>query len=393
MVNREIYLNNAATAWPRAPGVTDAVAHVLSAIPDNPGRSENISSCNPRYERDLSGECRKHLAAMLAVPDENRIVLCSNATHALNLALLGQSWKKGMRVITSVTEHNSVLRPLAHLKKKNGFDLNSVGLDRNGALDTGAFDAALECNADLVVLNHASNVTGRIQDVRPLFARAHEHGAVTLLDASQTLGHIPVHPESLGADLVAFTGHKALRGPPGTGGLYVSPAVELEQVFVGGTGVRSDLEFHPPEMPMRLEAGTPNLPAFAGLAAALRWHEEAGSIFQEKEQAVARLLYDGLEGIDGVQIMDLDRQAGRVPIVSFRVSGWTVSDCGYALANSFGIICRTGLHCAPLIHTAIGSAPDGTIRFSPSGCTSEEEIDAVLEAVKTLAGSRVLSGK
>lgn len=393
MAGREIYLNNAATAWPRAPGVADAVAHLLSVIPDNPGRGENVSSCNPLHEQDPPGECRKHLASMLAVPDGNRIVLCSNATHALNLALLGQSWKKGMRVITSVTEHNSVLRPLAHLKKKYGFDLIIIGLDRSRALDTGAFDSALDGGADLVVVNHASNVTGRIQDVRPLFARAHEHGAVTLLDASQTLGHVPVHPESLGADLVAFTGHKALRGPPGTGGLYVSPTVELEQVFVGGTGVRSDLEFHPPEMPMRLEAGTPNLPAFAGLAAALRWHEEAGSRFQEKEQAVARKLYEGLEGIDGIQIMDHDRRAGRVPIVSFRVDGWTVGDCGYALANSFGIICRTGLHCAPLIHGAIGSAPDGTIRFSPSGFTTDEEIDSVLEAVKTLAGSRVFSGK
>ena len=240
------------------------------------------------------------------------------------------------------------------------------------------------------MLNHASNVTGRIQDVRPLFARAHEHGAVTLLDASQTLGHVPVHPESLGADLVAFTGHKALRGPPGTGGLYVSPAVDLEQVIVGGTGVRSDLEFHPPEMPMRLEAGTPNLPAFPGLAVALRWHAVAGRSFQEKEQVVARKLMDGLEGIEGIQIMDHDRQAGRVPIVSFRSGGWTVGDCGYALAHSFGIIFRTGLHCAPLIHAAIGSAPDGTIRFSPSGFTTEEEIDSVLGAVKTLAGSRVL---
>jgi cysteine desulfurase/selenocysteine lyase len=200
-------------------------------------------------------------------------------------------------------------------------------------------------------------------------------------------------PESLGADLVAFTGHKALRGPPGTGGLYVSPTVELEQVFVGGTGTRSDLEFHPPEMPMRLEAGTPNLPAFAGLAAALRWHAETGRSFQEQEQAVARKLMDGLEGIDGIQIMGHNRQEGHVPIVSFRVGGWTVGDSGYALANSFGIICRTGLHCAPLIHAAIGSAPEGTIRFSPSGFTTEEEIDSVLEAVKTLAGSRVLPGK
>jgi len=387
MTDRAVYVNNAATAWPRAPGVAGAVAEVLEGIPDHPGRSAVRQSCDTVHDRDPLEECRKHLTKLLSVRDTRRIVLCPNATAALNIALHGQDWGRYSRVITTVTEHNSVLRPLAHIRKKHPFDLRIIGLDRSGILDSEAFNAALDAGADLVVLNHASNVTGRIQDVRPLFAHAHEKGAVTLLDASQTLGHVPVHPESLGADLVAFTGHKALRGPPGTGGLYVSPTLELEQVFVGGTGVRSDLEFHPPEMPMRLEAGTPNLPAFAGLAAALHWHEEAAGTFHKKEQAVVRRLYDGLDGIGGVQIMDPDRQAGRVPIVSFRVRGWPVGDCGYAFANSFGIICRTGLHCAPLIHAAIGSAPEGTIRFSPSGFTTDDEVDYILGAVQSLAGS------
>jgi cysteine desulfurase / selenocysteine lyase len=392
MADRAIYMNNAATAWPRAPGVTDAVAKVLGEIPDHPGRGAVWQSCDPFPDRDPLQACRTHLATLFSVRDANRIVLSPNATSALNLALHGQDWGTCSRVVTTVTEHNSVLRPLAHIRKKHPFYLSVIGLDRSGALDAGAFSEVLEAGADLVVINHASNVTGRIQDVRPLFARAHEQGAVTLLDASQTLGHVPVHPESLGADLVAFTGHKALRGPPGTGGLYVSPAIQLEQVFVGGTGVRSDLELHPPEMPMRLEAGTPNLPAFAGLAAALRWHEGAGRTFQGKEQVIARDLLDGLEGIAGVQVMDPDRQAERVPIISFRIRDWPVGDCGYALANSFGIICRTGLHCAPLIHAAIGSAPEGTIRFSPSGFTTNEEIDSVLDAVKTLADSRGSAG-
>ncbi len=380
-------MNNAATAWPRAPGVARAVADVLERIPDNPGRAAIRQSCDALHESDPLETCRTNLATLLAVRDASRIVLCPNATSALNIALLGQDWDRYSRVITTVTEHNSVLRPLAHIRKRHPFDLRIIGFDPAGTLDDEAFDAALDAGADLVVLNHASNVTGRIQDVGPLFARAHAKGAVTLLDASQTLGHIPVHPESLGADLVAFTGHKALRGPPGTGGLYVAPDLQLGQVFVGGTGVRSDREFHPPEMPMRLEAGTPNLPAFAGLAAALRWHDEAGSAFNKKEQTIARELRDGLEGIDGVRILDHDRQAGRAPIVSFLVRGWTVGDCGYALANSFGIICRTGLHCAPLIHAAIGSAPEGTIRFSPSGFTTGEEAEYVLGAVRALAGA------
>jgi len=381
------YLNNAATAWPRAPGVVEAVAHMLEEIPDHPGRGAAHQSCDPLHDKDPILECRKHLASMFEIQDPGRIALCSNATHALNLAILGQDWKTCRRVITSVTEHNSVLRPLAHLKQRYGFELCIIGLDRDGALDTEAFGEAIGQGAGLVVLNHASNVTGRIQDVRPLFTRAKEAGAVTLLDASQTVGHVPVHPASLCADLVVFTGHKALRGPPGTGGLYVAPDQEPGQVFVGGTGVRSDLEFHPPEMPMRLEAGTPNMPAFAGLAAALRWHERDGKITRQKEQARTRQLREGLEEIRGVQVMDPGRHEGRVPIVSFRLQGWPVGDCGYALMKSYSIICRTGLHCAPLIHAAIGSAPDGTVRFSPSGFTTEEEIGYTLGAVKALAGS------
>jgi cysteine desulfurase / selenocysteine lyase len=386
MTEHLVYLNNAATAWPRAHGVAEEVRRCLEECPDHPGRGVVLHGCDPDPERDPIQECRRRLAALLSVQNPHRMVLCSNATHALNLALLGLDWKDCRRVITSVTEHNSVLRPLAHLRRKFGFDLCIVGLDKRGALDAGAFHEALEGGAGLVALSHASNVTGRIQDIRPLFARAHDEGAVTLLDASQTVGHQPVHPEALYADLVAFTGHKALRGPPGTGGLYVSPARELEQVIVGGTGVRSDLEFHPPEMPMRLEAGTPNIPAFAGLAAALRWHEREGDASRSIEQARIRQLRDGLETIPGCRIFDPDRQAGRVPIVSFHIRGWPVEDCGYLLKRNYNIICRTGLHCAPLIHAAIGSAPEGTIRFSPSGFTTEEEIDDALKAVREIAG-------
>ena len=385
MADRVIYLNNAATAWPRAPGVAETVGDFLAAVPEHPGRGASLQSCDPQYCQDPPGACRTLLAPMLSVRDPGRVVLCQNATHALNLALYGQDWERCSRVITTVTEHNSVLRPLAHIRKKHPFDMEIIGLDGSGSLDEEAFHAALDKGAGLVVVNHASNVTGRILDVRPLFAGAHAAGAVTLLDASQTLGHVAVHPESLGADIVAFTGHKALRVPPGTGGLYVSPAIDLEQVFVGGTGVRSDLVYHPPEMPMRLEAGTPNIPAFAGLATALRWHERDGAEFRKNETGIARLLRDGLAEIPGVQIADPDPQAERVPIVSFRIEGWPVGDCGYALASSFGIVCRTGLHCAPLIHAAIGSAPEGTVRFSPSGFTSEEEIDTVLDAVRALA--------
>jgi selenocysteine lyase/cysteine desulfurase len=228
-------------------------------------------------------------------------------------------------------------------------------------------------------------VTGRISDVAPLFENARAQGAVTLLDASQTLGHIPVNATELCADMVAVTGHKGLRGPTGTGALYVAEGLCLRQVYVGGTGVRSDLELHPPEMPMRLEAGTPNIAALAGLAAALQWHQAHGADFTCVEHSLAVELRSGLEATAGVHVYPGGPDDRRVGIVSFTIDSFPVEDVAYVLAESFGIICRCGLHCAPLIHAAIGSAPEGTIRFSVSGANTQDEIAAAIDAVRKLA--------
>lgn len=317
--------------------------------------------------------------------DPSRIVLAMHATQALNIAIFGLDLKTGQRVITTVTEHNSVLRPLNHLCHEKGIEIEHIGLDASGALDIGAYEKALAKEPALVAINHASNVTGRISDAGRLLAQAKEAGAVTLLDASQSLGHIPVEPEKLGADLVAFTGHKGLRGPLGTGGLYVAPHIELKRTYVGGTGIRSDLELHPPEMPIRHEAGSPNIPAFAGLAAALRWHESAGAVFQQKEDSLADMLRSRLREIPGVRIFDDDPAAERTAVVSFIIDGWDIEDAGFILQESYSIVCRTGLHCAPLIHRSIGSAPAGTIRFSLSGFNTGDEVDYAAEAVKKIA--------
>ena len=295
-----MYLNNAATGWPRAPGVVEAVAEALSAPPAHPGRAAGRVA-------DFRSECRARTAALLGVGDPTRIVLTTHATHALNLAIRGLDLPPGARVVTTVTEHNSVLRPLNHLRAERGLRITIVGLDAGGAIDTAAFAAALAQQPALVAINHASNVTGHIADVGPLFARAKDAGATTLLDASQSLGHVPIQPDSLGADLIAFTGHKGLHGPPGVGGLYVAPHIELAQVYVGGTGVRSDLELHPAEMPTRLEAGTPNIPALAGFAAALRWHEVNAAQSRRRETELARRLRSGLRGVLGVEICGAGR--------------------------------------------------------------------------------------
>lgn len=372
-----VYLNNAATGWPRAPGVADAMAEALATLPTHPGRTRGRGN-------DAITECRSRLAGLLKVSDPTRVVLTVNATHALNLAILGLDLPQGARVVTTITEHNSVLRPINRLARRRGVEVTIVGLNGSGALDVEAYQRALGSGVSLVAVNHASNVTGRVNDVAPLFDEAKRAGALTLLDASQSLGHLPIDVEALSADLVAFTGHKGIHGPPGTGGLYVAPGIELHQVFVGGTGVRSDLAMHPEDMPVRMEAGTPNVPALAGLAAALRWFEAQGDNARAVENRLTLELRNQLKSIPGVKLFDDVDDVQRIGVASICIDGWSVSEAGCALEESFGICTRTGLHCAPLIHQAIGSAPDGTIRLSVSGFNTEEDIAQGARAVAQL---------
>ncbi len=375
-----IYLNNAASSWPKAPGVAQEVGRALEAPPVHPGRAA--------LRQDATADCRAGLAALLASDRPDRVVLTVNATHALNLAILGLDLQPGALVVTTVTEHNSVLRPLNHLAERRGIRVQIVGLDADGRIDSRAWAAALAGRPALAVLNHASNVTGRIADAAQLLGQARGAGAVTLLDASQTLGIAPVPAARLQADLVAFTGHKGLHGPPGTGGLYVAPHLDLAQWFVGGTGVRSDLALHPADMPMRLEAGTPNVPALAGLAAALGWWAREGACHRERTLLVAARLRAGLRTTPGIRLYGDGPEHESTGVVSFVIDGWTTEDVGYVLGESFDIICRTGLHCAPLIHEPLGCAPAGTVRFSVSGFNTDDEIETAVRAVGQLAGKR-----
>lgn len=373
-----IYLNNAAGSWPPAPGVVEAVTTALEEQPEHPGRSISPSA-------DVATGCRSKLAYLLGGVDPTRIALTSSATQALNIALLGVGLAGGDHVITTVTEHNSVLRPLHHLEKERNIRLSIIGMDSLGAVDRDSFGTALMDKPALVVMNHASNVTGRINDVASYFIRAREAGALTLLDASQTFGAANVSPKELNADIVAFTGHKGLHGPLGTGGLFISEDLELDQIFVGGTGIRSDLLMHPGEMPLRLEAGTPNTPAIAGLSAALGWVLECGEEFRSRAQKHAEALREGLGKIRGINIFDDREGAERTGVVSFRLDGWSVEETGVILLQSFNIVSRTGLHCAPLIHRAIGSWPEGTVRFSVSGFNTVAEVEAAVSAIEKIA--------
>lgn len=373
-----IYLNNAAEGWPKAPGVAQAV---LRAMQEPPASSGRIVS----GKLDRAADCRKRIADLLAVPDPARIVLTAGATHALNLAIQGLGLREQAVVVTTVTEHNSVLRPLFLLERSGRARMIIVGLDATDSLDNAGFERALCERPALVAINHASNVTGRVNPVATWFGWAKQAGAVTLLDASQTAGHIPVHPLKIGADLVVFPGHKGLHGPAGTGALYVAPNIDLEQFLVGGTGRHSQSRWHPAEMPERLEAGTPNSAALAGLAAALAWGDEHGEEFRQQARCAGQRLHEGLRAIFNVRLLD-DWPGGEyLSLLSFHVHGWDVEETGLALSESFGIACRTGLHCAPLLHEAFGCLDQGTVRLSASGFNSEAEIESAVAAVAMLA--------
>lgn len=371
-----VYLNNAATSWPKAPQVGSALKDCIQSIPFHAGRS---GFSGP----DAAGECRNALAKLLQVQDSRQIVFGPNATHALNVAIHGLQWKTGASVVMSAAEHNSVLRPLHYLEKNKRIQAHMVSVDRQGRIIPEEWEAALKkYRPQLAVFTHASNVTGALNDAVLLAKMAKQSGALTLLDASQSLGIFPVYPEKWNLDMVAFTGHKYLLGPTGTGGLYISPRIEsaLEPVWVGGTGIQSDLDEMPPMMPTRFEAGTPNDCAFAGLAAAIQWSFEHG-LAEKQLFAITERLCSGLQEI-GADVIEVE--APRTPVVSFTLKNWEVEDVGEILHKSFGIVCRTGLHCAPRVHSFIGTSPAGSIRLSLSRFTTDEEVDYCLGAVREL---------
>jgi selenocysteine lyase/cysteine desulfurase len=373
---KRLYFNNAAGAFPLAPGVAEAVAAAMAAPPRVAGRDALGSA-------DSLAECRRKTGALLGV-DPTRVALGPGATFGLNVAILGLDLTKGDFVVTSVMEHNSVLRPLAHQEDSRGIRVGYVPLGDDFGLDMDAYDRMLEAGPRLVALTHASNVTGRINPVGRLFEKAKSAGAQTLLDASQTAGRIPVLPSELHADMVVFPGHKGLRGPAGTGALYVAPGTRLRPVVVGGTGTRSDLRLQPEEMPLRLEAGTPNMPAFAGLAVAVSHYMERAGDIAVQEAEIARGLVLGLKALPRVRVFD-DGAVDRLPVASFVIDGMDTETVGLALSESFGVECRAGLHCAPLMHRTVGAMSAGTVRLSPCYLDGPSEIARAVQAVGRIA--------
>ena len=377
-----IYLDNAATTFPKPPEVLQAMVDVYQRLGVNPGRS-GYDLCMVAGE--LVFETRKALAAFFGGKKPERMVFAANATDALNLAILGVL-KPGDHAITTTIEHNSVIRPLHHLHRDHKVEVEFVPVELDGRVDPDEIVRRFKPNTRLVAVNHGSNVIGTIQPVEEIGKRCRERGILLLVDAAQTAGVIPIDVEAMGIDLLAFTGHKSLLAPTGTGGLLVRDGVEVRTTRFGGTGVHSAHPFHLEEYPYRLEAGTGNVLGIAGLHFALEYLEKRQvSEIHRREMVLFRKLQDGLAAIEGVQLHGTTSYEHRLPVLSFTVAGRDPADVGALLDADYNIAARTGLQCAPLIHEQLGTAPRGTVRFSLGPMSVAADVEAGVAAVSEIA--------
>src|SRR5438876_481409 len=366
-----IYFDNAATSWPKPATVSAAMSDCLSDAGGNPGRSgHRMSIAAARIVEDA----RESLAELFHVEDPARIILTHNATHALNLALYGLL-KPGDHVVTTSLEHNSVMRPLRHLETL-GVEVTVVASNPDGSVDVDAVRRALCPRTRLLVTTHASNVIGTLMRVAELASLARQKAIPYLLDASQTAGSIPIDVEQLGVSLMAFSGHKGLLGPTGTGGLYIHDDVTLTPLMRGGTGSDSAHEIQPQFLPDVLESGTLNVVGIAGLGAGVRVLSEIGiEAVGEHERELVEQFLNSAGDIPGIVLYGPADAALRTGVVSFNITGAVPSEVGLILDRSFGIMARTGLHCAPSAHRTLGTFPAGTVRFSFGWFNKRAEVE------------------
>lgn len=376
---RHVYLNQAASSFPKPREVVEAVLGWFDAPPVDAGRGGDPAA-------DPIARCRRELAALLGVDRPEHVTLLPSATHAINL-VIGALVGPGSHVVASTLEHNSVLRPIAHRVRDLGVSVTLLEPDAGGLIHARSLGAEIRATTTLVTLTHASNVTGSVQPIRAVAEVAAAAGVPLLIDASQSVGAVPIDYRGLpGRVFLAFSGHKGLLGPPGVGGLVV-PDDALPQTIVGGTGVRSEDTHHPAELPLRHEAGTPNLPGIAGLLAGTRLVRSTGvaTLGERRGELVGRLR-SGLAGMPHVELFPLAAEDGRIGIVSFRIVGWEADEAGFVLRDSFGIEVRTGLHCAPLAIPAPYGVRSDSIRASFGLANTESDAHALLAAVAALGG-------
>ncbi len=382
-----IYLDNAATSFPKPQSVVDAVCDFMTRIGANPGRSGHRLSVEAEIVRV---EARERIARLFNGTDPLRVVFTANVTHAINLVLFGLL-KPGDRIVTTAMEHNAVMRPLRFLETR-GVKVALVAAAPDGTVDPADFAHELEKGARLACSLHASNAVGTIMPIGEIGRLCRRYSVPFMVDAAQTAGSYGIDMERDNIDILAFTGHKGLLGPTGTGGLVLGPDVDERSIVplvLGGTGSRSDNEAQPDFLPDRFESGTANIAGIAGLSESVRWVTEKGvDTIRGREIRLAERLISGLVDIPGVTVYGTKDMSKRTAAVSFRVAGIDNAEVGGRLCDDFDIMCRAGLHCAPRAHMTMGTFPKGTVRLSIGPFNTEPDIDAAILAVEAIAGKK-----
>ena len=380
-----IYLDNAATTMIKPPTVVSAVTQAMTSL----GNASRGAHEGALRSNRLIYRTRMKLASFFGAPRSEQVIFTNNSTEALNIAISGATGKGG-HVITTVLEHNSVLRPLYRIREEKGTELSFVQADRRGCVDYEDFERLIRPDTQAIVCTHASNLTGNMLDIRRIGEIARAHGLLLIVDASQTAGAVPIDLAGSGISILCFTGHKSMMGPQGTGGLCIGEGVEIEPFKVGGTGVQSFLEEQPREYPTRLEAGTLNGHGIAGLLAAVRFIEETGiEGIHARETQLAQRFYEAVRSIPGVRIYGDHSARDRCPIVALNIGDIDSAVVSDELAFSYGIATRAGAHCAPLMHEALGTREQGAVRFSFGYFNTQEECDEAAEAVRQIAAERL----
>ena len=371
-----IYLDNAATSFPKPEEVISEVMLCMKEYAANPGRGSHDMAL--RASSKVS-ECRKELGELLNIRNNFNIIFTYNATEALNIAIKGVL-KKRDHVISTVIEHNSVLRPLNSVGKK-GVEVTLLGVDKQGFLDLDNLKKEIRKNTRAIILNHASNVIGSIQNIKAIGEIARNAGVVFLVDASQSVGHLEIDVEKNNIDLMAFPGHKGLLGPQGTGGLYVREGIVLGNLIEGGTGSNSNSMMQPEFLPDKFESGTLNTPGIAGLCEGVKFIKKIGiEKIKEKEMRLTKYLQEELKKLPYINLYGVEDLESSVAVLSMNIDGIGSSQVGYLL-NKKRVAVRTGFHCAPLIHGVLETCSTGTVRISPGYFNSEQDIEVLLNEI------------
>ncbi len=379
-----VYADNAATSFPKPAKVLSAVGETLKNMALSPGRSAHGHSLEAGR---VLFNARERIAELFNCADSSRIIFTANVTESLNVGIMGlfpHILQPGDHVITSPFEHNSVMRPLRYLEQTADIEISFFPLDVNGEVDVSVLPGLLRHNSRLIVVNHVSNVTGAITPIEEIGAKKGD--ALFMVDAAQSAGILPLDVELQNIDFLAFTGHKGLFGPTGTGGFYLKKGVKLNPLKRGGTGSRSEEELQPSFSPDRYESGTPNTLGIAGLDAGVQFILETGleTIFSH-EYCLTKKFIDGLADIEGIRLFGPAIGRKRTAVVSLQVAGKSESEVAYLLDRDYGIQVRAGLHCSPASHKAIETFPQGTVRFSFGLFNNEEDIVKCLDALQQIA--------